>query len=274
VSGDIEDYEEEDTVNDDEWSLGGFEEEPELKREEKLKEVAVVALGDIFVTAENMGRIKVDPKVISQYATIYRNDPETMPPIKVMEKDEGLVLIDGFHRYEAMKKARVSFAKVEIYEEMRTPYVVFLAAQSNMSHGKPLSKKDVRERLFKSYIKAGLHKKGRSAFKSYRDIARDLKLVEYTTIRNWMKQDFPSIYKALQKDTEEVSYRTPEGRSLEERIMEVTEQHLKEIIVASMPASKRTKGKIRKQLKAALEELGSNPKVKLMPIIPEHECPF
>ena len=54
------------------------------------------------------------------------------------------------------------------------------------------------------YIKAKRYRDEDGKLRSYRDIAEELKSrVAYTTIRNWMKKDFPKLYRALQKKYEE-----------------------------------------------------------------------
>lgn len=47
--------------------------------------------------------------------------------------------------------------------------------------------------MFRAYVKARQHLAGRHRFKSYREISKELGFAQHTTIRNWMRRDFPKI---------------------------------------------------------------------------------
>jgi hypothetical protein len=78
----------------------------------------------------------------------------------------------------------------------------WISARSNLAHGEPLKAKEHRE-VFRAYVKAGhcFHKgkQGKQRRpKSSREIAADLHgLRSHTTIVHWMREDFPSIWKAM-----------------------------------------------------------------------------
>ncbi|ABS66349.1 conserved hypothetical protein [Xanthobacter versatilis] len=66
----------------------------------------------------------------------------------------------------------------------------------DLTHGLPLKSRELRA-VFKAYVGSGRHRDG-VRFRSYREIAVDLaSRVSHTTIRNWMEQDFPSVFAAM-----------------------------------------------------------------------------
>ncbi|HEV2173067.1 MAG TPA: hypothetical protein VGR71_05845 [Nitrospira sp.] len=76
--------------------------------------------------------------------------------------------------------------------------VRWLAAKANLTHGWPLKAKEYRE-VFRVYIRARNHRRKDKSFKSYREIAAEIGGARgHTTIRNWMRKDFPSVFRAMQ----------------------------------------------------------------------------
>jgi hypothetical protein len=71
-----------------------------------------------------------------------------------------------------------------------------MAAEANLTHGMPLKNKELKE-AFRAYVSTRQHRKGQR-FRSYREIASDLGGVKaHTTVRNWMKKMFPSVFRAM-----------------------------------------------------------------------------
>ena len=72
----------------------------------------------------------------------------------------------------------------------------WLAANGNTEHPSPLKAKEYR-RIFQAFVGARKHHRADGSLKSYREIAAEIAGARgYTTIRNWMRQDFPSVFRA------------------------------------------------------------------------------
>ena len=63
-------------------------------------------------------------------------------------------------------------------------------------HGLPLAKE--YRRKFQAFVRARKHHRVDGSLKSYPEIALEIGGARgYTTIRNWMRQDFPSVFRAM-----------------------------------------------------------------------------
>jgi hypothetical protein len=72
-----------------------------------------------------------------------------------------------------------------------------LAANGNTEHGLSLRAKEYRTK-FQAFVGARKHHRVDGSLKSYREIAAEIGGARgYTTIRNWMKEDFPSVFRAM-----------------------------------------------------------------------------
>ena len=72
----------------------------------------------------------------------------------------------------------------------------WLAANGNTEHPSPLKAKEYRS-IFQAFVGARKHHRADGSLKSYREIAAEIGGARgYTTIRNWMRQDFPSVFRA------------------------------------------------------------------------------
>jgi hypothetical protein len=84
----------------------------------------------------------------------------------------------------------------------------WLAAQANLTHGLPLKPRD-RRQVFRVFMGAGRYRrdKGRG-LKSLREIARELGGgTPHTTVRNWMRTDFPRVAREYGEGEEQPSRR-------------------------------------------------------------------
>ncbi|TVM18692.1 hypothetical protein DPQ33_04235 [Oceanidesulfovibrio indonesiensis] len=164
-------------------------------------------LDDILVEDQFQIRAKMSGEAIQRYACAYRNEQD-MPPLKVarvvtQETGDGeacppvLLLVDGFHRYAALRQIGAAGVEAVVVDATWTD-AQWLAAQANLTHGIPLKSKELRK-AFRMYIKARKHREGQKGFiKSYREIAAELGgLRSHVTIRNWMMKDFPKIARAM-----------------------------------------------------------------------------
>jgi hypothetical protein len=112
---------------------------------------------------------------------------DSFPPIKLGRVNGKLVLLDGFHRVQAAREARVNSLRAEVAPMSEAAATQFAIA-ANANHGKRLTQKDKR-RCFELYRDAGLHKHPDGTVKSLRTICRELSnIVVPNTIRNWLRQ--------------------------------------------------------------------------------------
>lgn len=133
--------------------------------------------------------------------------PSLFPPITVARVGGVLMVADGFHRVVAHLRCDVRAIKACVVDCEDLDQARWIATKGNLRNSLPYSSsRKVHRGLFQAYVKARQHRtgKGRSAgFKSYRDIARELgSLVPHTTLRNWMREDFNSVFRAMAGDTE------------------------------------------------------------------------
>jgi len=115
-----------------------------------------------------------------------------------------LIVIDGWHRLEAMKRARASHAQV-VVTAMSRDEAKWEAATAKTTHGVQLKRADYVN-VFKLNVRSGKHikgraKGGRARYKSYRDMANELPFPRSrVTVRNWMFRYFPDIARQIGDD--------------------------------------------------------------------------
>lgn len=156
-----------------------------------------LALSDIIIDPKLQVRRKLDRNAVANYASIYKSGG-SMPPVRVAQIKRGgpLVLVDGWHRVEALVLLGRGRVAAEVFETTMKG-ARWEAAQANLRHGVRLKGTEYRK-VFKAYIHARQHKDAKGQFKSYRDIASEIGGTRgHTTIRNWMMSDFPNIANAM-----------------------------------------------------------------------------
>ena len=89
-------------------------------------------------------RIKADPALIQRYA----ENLEMLPPI---ELNQDGILIDGFHRWTAHRKAEASTIPATITQTMTDLDIYALAIERNARHGLQLSEEDKRKTAIRLY---------------------------------------------------------------------------------------------------------------------------
>lgn len=173
-----------------------------ITRVEKASSSSTVELSTITKAPEFQVRMKTDTATINRYAEIIKAGGE-FPPVRLarvrVNKDVAepvLVPVDGFHRIAAHEKLGLAYIEATI-EDMDPVLAQWKAAEANISHGLPLSSKEVRE-AFRRFIRAeqhveGRYRSGKMKLMSYRKIGAKIGK-SYGTIRNWMREDFPKIY--------------------------------------------------------------------------------
>lgn len=138
----------------------------------------------------------LDRGTVRKYASVYRLGGQ-MPPVRAARLNDALVLTDGWHRVAALESLYRQEVEALIEPASSEKEVLWLAAKANTEHGLPLKSKQYRE-VFRAYIHARKHRHADNSFKSYREIAAEIGGARgYTTIRNWMEKDFPSVFRAM-----------------------------------------------------------------------------
>jgi hypothetical protein len=164
-------------------------------------ELEVLPLSELNLLREVQPRTKTDRATVKRYAQAMANGTD-FPPILVANLKGVLILLDGFHRVAAMTSLNMDQTPAEVHEVATLEEARWLAAKANLTHGLPLKARD-RRAVFRAYVGASQHRKGgpRGVLKSYREMAADLGGVHYTTLRNWTRCDFPSVFAAIGGDT-------------------------------------------------------------------------
>lgn len=158
--------------------------------------VRTVSIADLVCDEALQVRVKLDEATIKGYAAKYRTGVD-MAPIKVAVVEGVPLLVDGWHRLAALKSNGSTTAQAVVIEGITRADAEWMAAQANVAHGLPLKAKEVRN-VFRSYIRARKHLKGRGKTKSYRDIAEELGTgTSFNTVQRWMWKDFPDIAKRM-----------------------------------------------------------------------------
>jgi uncharacterized ParB-like nuclease family protein len=191
------------------FSAGFPERLQEIRRKSKMMsangdtETAVVSieLATITKAPEFQVRKKTDTSTVNRYAEVIKAGGE-LPPVRLAKvklsenSDPLLVPVDGFHRIAAHEKLGLACIEATI-ADMDPVLAQWKAAEANMSHGLPLSSKEVRE-AFRRFIRAKQHVLGKPVHgkprvMSYREIGARIGKPQ-TSIRNWMAKDFPKLF--------------------------------------------------------------------------------
>jgi len=151
-------------------------------------------------------RGKLDAGTIERYAAAYRTG-NALPPVAVASVNGALYLTDGWHRLAALQKIGRDTADATVLEAPSLAEAAWLAARANLAHGLPLKPRD-RRQVFRVFMRAGRYRRelGRG-MKSLREIARELGGTPHTTVRNWMRKDFPRIARQYGEGDEHESQR-------------------------------------------------------------------
>lgn len=185
----------------------------EANPNETQAHLETVHVKDILMESMLQSRSTMSSDKVREYETAYRNNA-AFPPLVVTERpdtrplalpgDVSYLVLDGWHRLQALNNIGREKTQVLIKPtpENASPHQLrWLGGQENLKNGLPLRNKEVRE-LFRAYVKAKEHRKGQG-FKTYREIAQDIPLKTFQTIRNWMEVDFPAVFKAMGRKDDE-----------------------------------------------------------------------
>lgn len=154
----------------------------------------LVALHDILRDDSLQVRSRVEPKTVRQYSEAMRGGAE-FPAITLARIDGSLLLVDGWHRVEAALSNNEYAIWANVFV-MTFDEAKWQAAKANTQHGLPLKTKEYRE-VFRAFIDSEQHRQGRKLM-PYREIARHIGK-GFSTVRNWMKADYPQLFKKYQE---------------------------------------------------------------------------
>jgi len=146
-------------------------------------------------------RNKLNERAIRLYAK-QMGCGSPLPPIGVACLEDGnFYVVDGFHRRAALILNDVDIAPRIVIAALSDREAREVARTANLSHGVPLTAREMRN-IFRSHMEDGGYvltqdTEGPSAtYQSLRMIASDTLQgrVHYTTVRNWLIEDFPKEY--------------------------------------------------------------------------------
>jgi hypothetical protein len=172
---------------------GGFQGAPPSSRRDRI------SIDQLVLDPAFQVRNKLNDTAIRRYKEAYRFDRQ-LDPVRVAEVDGMLILIDGWHRINALRQLDRPYVDADI-EPMSRKDALWAASTANAKHGVQLSRAE-HLNVFKNYVATGRHIKRRGPtgvrYKSYREIADDLPINRsHVTIHNWMKKHHPAIAKAM-----------------------------------------------------------------------------
>jgi hypothetical protein len=193
-------------------------------------DVITALLRDVVRDSGFQVRAKLDAATVERYARLYRAGAP-LPPVQIARVGSALILVDGWHRVAAQEvnhATRVEAVITDATEEEAR----WFAADANTKHGLPLKASEIRT-VFKAYVRAKRYQRragdGYSPVKSYRDIARELGgYVTHTTVRNWMRSDYPSIAAKMAKGDPESFESGAPTRHVRSDLAESARRHLEE----------------------------------------------
>lgn len=221
-------------------------------------------------------RKRLDPAAVHRYAELTRAG-QVLPPIKLARVATAagpvLYLVDGWHRMEAgaLQVMREGFEQdtpgeqvLALVADMSEADARWEAAQANMAHGVPLKAAELRQ-VFRAFIKAGKHRRGRAGLLSYEDIGKAIGKPK-STIYRWMQADFPKTAKRMSSDgmgNPDAGLNTPEaGPNLGQQVASEALKAIQQAAIAATamdPAQRHEVADALRQALAVVEQLGTVP---------------
>lgn len=101
-------------------------------------------VADVQYREDLYPRIKPDPATIQRYA----ENLDVLPPIEVNQHN---ILIDGYHRWTAHRKAEAETIRITVTETASEAEVFALAIQRNAAHGLQMNEDDKRKAAIRLY---------------------------------------------------------------------------------------------------------------------------
>lgn len=165
--------------------------------------VMKVARVDIVKNPEWQVREKLNATRVKHYRSVYKSGAQ-MPPIELADIKGTLYLIDGWHRCEAQTELGWTHFEAVI-RPMTKNEAKWRAASANLTHGESY-KKPERRKAFNVFVHTKQNKGRDGKLMSYREMAQAFGGdPSHVTIRNWVKNDHPLLFKALERNRGEWS---------------------------------------------------------------------
>lgn len=214
-----------------------------------------VALDDILVSSSMQLRRRQDRAGVRSYKQSYMNGAN-MPPLKVARLNGGLVLIDGHHRYSALRELGQDTAEVYVVEARDENEARWLGAEGNLKNGLPLKAEEKRGVVL-AYLKAGKYKKGTAGcLKSSREMAREIGCVSHATVLNAIRRHYPSVYLQMREPVEDwKAVRAKDEPCLEDCLQDDALAHLEKLRTSVRVLQGKDKESILKALEALMKEV-------------------
>ncbi len=222
-----------------------------------------IALADLLTVKDYQIRRRTDPGTVTRYAGLLRAGKE-LPPVKVGMIDGAAVLLDGFHRVEAHRRAGI-FDVVADVVSTTAREAKWLAAEANMAHGLPLKRSEMRS-AFRAFIEAGRHLDDRRRLLSLREMAQRCGVGSHNTVLAWLRKDFPRIARQLQAENPRGGGAHPlSGRSL----AEIAEDNIAQAVAAARGVTcERERECLIMALKGAAQEIERGAPLRLSDVAP------
>jgi hypothetical protein len=100
-------------------------------------------IDDLKADTRCQARERMDEQAIEDYAEVYRAGG-TLPPLDVFEVEGELIVVDGFHRHEAARWARVATLPVRVVGKGSMADAKYCSLGSNQTHGLRRTRRDKR----------------------------------------------------------------------------------------------------------------------------------
>ena len=181
-------------------------------------------LSDFIVDTELLQiRAKMNQSQIRQYADDMKKG-DVFPPLTLAKINDVLYLVDGFHRYEALRYLGITFCDATVQSVDSIHAARLLAIRLNSTHGLKLTREEKRNAV-REYVKAGLYlyteeqqehyqekaneleqecgneyekqKEEDHCTKSFRQMAQEIEVVSDKTVSSILKKEFPDIYNQI-----------------------------------------------------------------------------
>lgn len=101
-----------------------------------------VTLSALVVDERCQARDERDAETVREYSRLY-SEGEELPPIEAFQVDDDLVVIDGFHRIEAARRARVAKLPVKVTGTGTIEDAQWAAVSKNAKHGRRRTRADI-----------------------------------------------------------------------------------------------------------------------------------
>lgn len=143
----------------------------------------VLDLKAVVIDLTIQPRVRLDYEVINEYTELYRavtgtdDDPDILPPLKVMTVDEVQFLTDGFHRHAAAQRAGRTTLRCVVSAGTRQE-AIREAALANVKHGLPYTRQD-REQVLDRLLDDPIY-----GVKTTRELGAELG-ISHTTVQRF-----------------------------------------------------------------------------------------